>query len=58
MVNARSKYKRCIRKARIQYEKAQTDKLIKSRFKSAKLYWSMLKQTAGIKQTNIQINVF
>ena len=58
MVNARSKYKTCIRKARLQYDKAQTDKLINARFKNAKLYWSMLKQTAGIKQTNIQINMF
>jgi len=58
MVAARSKYKTCLRKCRYLYDKSQTNKLIDSRYKNAKIYWNMLKTCAQVKQTPISINSF
>ena len=58
MVKARTEYKKCIRLCRYRYDKQNTDKLLNARFKNAKLYWSMLKQSAGVKRANIPLTDF
>ena len=54
----RSDYKLCIRKQKLHYDRAQTRKLEQSRFKNAKMNWIMLKQSAGIHQSNISLSTF
>jgi len=49
MVTARSQFKTCIRKCKLEIDKGETAKLAQARFKNAKLYWSMLKQSANVK---------
>ena len=58
MVNARSQYKTCLRNSKFEYDKLQTSKLQDARFKNAKIYWNMLKQSAHVKQTNLNLNEF
>ena len=58
MTRARTAYKSCIRKCKFDYDKLQTENLIKARHKNAKIYWNMLKKCAGIKQPNVTIDVF
>ena len=56
--HARSVYKTCIRKQRFMYDKTQTKQLEQARYKNAKQYWNMLKQTAGVNNANISLSVF
>jgi exonuclease III len=58
LVNARSQYKTCIRKCRYDFDKAESLKLTQAKFNNAKLYWNMLKGTAGVKQSNVQLDTF
>lgn len=58
MVKARSEYKSMIRKCRYEYDKEKTSRFINAKFKDAKLYWNMLKETAGIKSANIPLSSF
>jgi len=51
--HARSAYKTCIRKQRFMYDKTQTKRLEQARYKNAKQYWNMLKQTDGVNNANI-----
>ena len=58
MIHARSRYKACIRNAKFEHDKHETRKLLEAKHKNAKLYWKMLKHSAGIKESNIPIDVF
>ena len=58
MINKRSEYKQCIRRARFDYDRAETQKLLSAREKNAKLYWKMLKGSCGIKDPNISLDSF
>lgn len=58
MVNARSQYKWCIRKAKYDYDNKKTHKLLETKQKNARLYWKTLKSYSGVKDANISIDVF
>ena len=47
MLNARSNFKKAVRKKRYMYDKSKTEKLISSKYDNAKAYWRLLKQTAN-----------
>ena len=55
---ARSVYKIAMRKARYDYDKKKTERLENARFKNARLYWNLLKETAGVKPANIPLTSF
>jgi len=40
------------------YDKTQTKRLEQARYKNAKQYGNMLKQTAGVNNANISLSVF
>lgn len=52
MVNARSEYKRVLRKCRYEYRKSQTEILEKSRFENAKDYWKLLKTMCPVSSSS------
>ena len=58
MSKARSEYKTAIRKARYSFDKKKTERLENARFKNARQYWNLLKETAGIKPSNIPLTSF
>lgn len=58
MIKTRSDYKNCIRRAKCDYDKTETDKLLLARSNNAKLYWRMLKGSCGIKEPNITMSNF
>ena len=58
MVKARSEYKILIRKCRTNFDKEKTNKLLNIRYKNARLYWKMLKESSDIKQCNIPLSNF
>lgn len=58
LVKARSVYKNLLRKCRHDFDKQRTDDLINAQFKNARLYWNMLKETAGIKSPQIALSSF
>ena len=58
MTKARSEYKIAMRKARYDYDKKKTERLENARFKNARLYWNLLKETAGVKPANIPLTSF
>ena len=58
MVKARSDYKMTLHKARYTYDKEKTKRFEDAKFKNAKLYWNLLKESAGIKPTNIPMTTF
>ena len=58
MVKARSDYKTTLRKARYEYDKQKTLRFENARFKNAKLYWNLLKESAGVKPANIPLTDF
>ncbi|XP_053383852.1 uncharacterized protein LOC128550031 [Mercenaria mercenaria] len=58
MVQARSIYKNTLRKCRYNFDKEKTSKLVNARFKNARLYWNMLKESAGVKNANIPLSSF
>ena len=58
MIQARSDYKNILRKARYEYDKQKTMRLENARFKNAKLYWNLLKESAGVKSSNIPLSAF
>lgn len=58
MTKARSEYKLTIRKARYDYDKEKTQRFKNARFKNAKLYWNLLKESAGVKPANIPLTTF
>ena len=58
MVKARSEYKTVLRKCKYEYDKKQTDRFINAKLKNAKLYWNLLKSSAGVKPANIPLPSF
>ncbi|MEW8146389.1 MAG: hypothetical protein AB2788_11585, partial [Candidatus Thiodiazotropha endolucinida] len=48
LVEARTNFKRIIRRKRFEYDKSKTDKLVVSQHKNVKEYWRMLKQMAHV----------
>ena len=42
----------------MEFDKGETAKLAQARFKNAKLYWSMLKPSANVKQCAVFLTVF
>ena len=51
MVQARSEYKKVLRKSRYAHRKLETQKLEKARYENAKDYWKLLKKSMFIKCT-------
>ena len=60
VVQAKSKYKTCLRKARLVYDKLETDKLNKLRYQSpnARDYWKSLKSASQSPKANIPLSTF
>ena len=58
LINSTTEYKNCIKQAKFKYDNNQTKKMLETRFKNAKLYWKMLKQSAGLQTSNITMDVF
>lgn len=58
MVKARSEYKSLLRKCRYEYDKKKTARFENAKFKNAKLYWNLLKESAGMKSANIPLSSF
>ena len=58
MVKARSAYKTLIRTCRTKYDREITNTFNDAKYKNAKLYWRMLKETAGLKPCDIPLSSF
>ena len=58
LVHARSKYKTSLRNARFNYDKEQTEKLNKLRYKNARDYWKLLKSAPNAGRPNIPLTSF
>ena len=59
MVRARSNFKSSVRKFNRECQKYKTDKLIATRFKDAKEYWRLLKQTqTGSQSKHLSADIF
>ena len=58
MVHARSKYKSCMRNARLLYDKSESDKLNKLKYKNTHDYWKLLKRVSQSAKPNIQLSMF
>ena len=58
MVSARSAYKTLIRKSKTEYDRNKTKTFTVAKYKNAKLYWSMLKESANIKSNDISLSTF
>ena len=59
MVQARSKYKTCIRKARLAYDKSELiNKLNKLRYQNARDYWKLLESVSQSPKANIPLSTF
>ena len=58
LVKSRSNYKSTLRKSKFNYDKRNTIKLEEAKLKDAKTYWRMLKESCGIKTSQINITAF
>lgn len=58
LVKSRSDYKSTLRTSKFNYDKYNTLKLEEARLKDAKTYWRMLKESCGIKTSQIDITTF
>lgn len=58
MVKARSEYKSMLRKCRYEYDKNKTSQLINAKYKNAKMYWNLLKESASVRTTNVPLSSF
>lgn len=58
MVKARSEYKSLLRKCRYEYDKNKTYEFVNAKYKNAKLYWNLLKESAGVKPSNVALSSF
>ena len=58
MVKARSEYKSLLRKSRYEYAKNKTFKFVNAKYKNATLYWNLLKESAGMKPSNVALSSF
>ena len=58
MVKARSAYKSILRKSRYDFDKERTSRFMNAKYKNAKLYWNLLKESAGLKTTDVSLSSF
>ena len=58
LVKARSEYKAILRKCRYEYDSEKTSRFVNAKYKDARLYWNLLKETAGIKNTSVPLSSF
>ena len=58
MVKARSEYKSTLRKCRYEYDKKKTSRFINAKYKDAKMYWNLLKESAGVRTTKVPLSSF
>lgn len=58
MVKARSEYKTLLRKCRYENDKNKTFEFLNAKYKNAKLYWNLLKESAGMKPSNVALSSF
>ena len=58
MVKARSEYKSTLRKCRYEYDKKKTSRFINAKYKDAKMYWNLLKESAGVRTTKVPLSKF
>ena len=58
LVKARSEYKAILRKCRYEYDSEKTSCFVNAKYKDARLYWNLLKETAGIKSTSVPLSSF
>ena len=56
LVKARSEYKAILRKCRYEYDRERTSRFVNARYKDARLYWNLLKESAGIKSTSVPLS--
>ena len=57
MTKSRTEYKTLLRSKRYQYDKHETEKLVQARYKNAKLYWNMLKNSQNGKNTSLNVSL-
>ena len=55
---ARSECKSLLRKCRYEYDKNKTFEFVNAKHKNAKLYWNLLKESAGMKPSNVALSSF
>ena len=58
MVSARSQYKSFVRKCKFNHDYSRTKKLSDAKFRNAKLYWQMLKESACMNKSKLSLSVF
>ncbi|XP_060580829.1 uncharacterized protein LOC132737545 [Ruditapes philippinarum] len=58
MVKCRSEYKKLLRTCRFEYDKQKTSNFENNKLKNARLYWNMLKESAGLKPAEIPLSNF
>ena len=58
LVKAGSEYKAILRKCRYEYDREKTSRFVNAKYKDARLYWNLLKETAGIKSTSVPLSSF
>ena len=58
MVKARSEYKTILRKCRYEHDKNKTSRFINAKYINAKMYWNLLKESAGVRTTNVPLSSF
>ena len=50
--------KAILRKCRYEYDRKKTSRFVNAKYKDARLYWNLLKETAGIKSTSVPLSSF
>ena len=57
-MKSRSEYKALVRRYRYEHDKEQVSRFINAKFKRARQYWYMLKESVGMKPANINFSSF
>ena len=57
MTKSQTEYKSLLRSKRYHYDKHETEKLVQARYKNAKLYWNMLKNSQNGKNTSLNVSL-
>ena len=58
LVKARLEYKTMLRKCRYEYDREKTSRFVTARYKNARLYWNLLKESAGVRSTTVPLSTF
>ena len=56
LVKARSEYKAILIKSRYEYDRKKMSRFKNAKYKDARLYWNLLKESAGIKSTSVPLS--